>query len=93
MANVKIACPKCGWEPDGGAYWVCTCGHVWNTFDTAARCPRCSKQWTHTACIPHRGGCRSMPPHLDWYHDLDNWVREEVADSVPVTALKAEAGE
>jgi hypothetical protein len=27
-----IACPKCDWRPDGGAYWVCTCRHVWDTF-------------------------------------------------------------
>lgn len=81
MADIKIACPKCNWEPDGGAYWVCTCGCVWNTFDTAAQCPNCHKQWTHTACIPHRGGCTSMPPHVDWYRNLDDWVVEEVASA------------
>lgn len=78
MAEVRIACPKCNWEPDGGAYWSCTCGCVWNTFDTAARCPVCHKQWTHTACIPMKGGCESMPPHVDWYRNLDDWVEEEV---------------
>ena len=44
----KIACPKCEWEPDGGEYWGCSsCGHVWDTFKTAARCPSCGKQYHH----------------------------------------------
>ncbi len=76
--EVKIECPKCGWEPDGGAYWQCTCGCIWNTFETAARCPQCKKQWKYTACIPHRGGCPEKSPHLDWYKGLDDWLREEI---------------
>lgn len=81
MADIQIACPKCHWEPDGGAHWACTCGCVWNTFDTAATCPNCNKQWTHTACVPNKGGCTSMPPHVDWYRNLDDWVLEEVASA------------
>jgi len=80
MSDVKIACPKCGWEPDGHPYWQCTCGCVWNTFDTAAKCPDCGKQWTHTACIPFAGGCRAMPPHVDWYHNLDGWLEDEIKE-------------
>lgn len=78
--DLKIECPKCGWEPDGGAYWQCTCGHTWNTFATAARCPACKKQWEYTACIWHRGGCHAMPPHLDWYKGLDDWLKEELEE-------------
>ena len=76
--EVKIECPKCAWEPDGGSYWQCTCGHVWNTFATAARCPKCNKQWKNTACIPHKGGCYAYSPHLDWYKNLDEWLIEQL---------------
>lgn len=69
MELLKIACPKCSWEPDGGEYWGCSkCGHTWNTFETAARCPKCGFQYTDTQCIPFRGGCHQMSPHEDWYH-------------------------
>ena|GEM_PF-448725 len=76
--EVRIACPKCDWAPDGGAYWSCTCGYVWNTFDTGGRCPRCEKQWKKTQCIPHRGGCYSWSFHEDWYRGLDEWLEEEM---------------
>lgn len=76
--DIEIACPKCNWQPDGGEYWQCECGHTWNTFETAARCPACNKQHEYTACIPHRGGCRSMSPHLEWYRNLDELLREEL---------------
>ncbi len=77
-SEVKIECPKCGWEPDGGAYWQCTCGHVWDTFTTAARCPKCNFQHERTSCIPWRGGCTAFEPHIDWYKGLDEWVREQL---------------
>jgi hypothetical protein len=38
---------------------------VWNTFETRARCPGCSKQWHVTQCL----SCRAVSPHEDWYHD------------------------
>lgn len=79
MENIKIECPKCGWEPDGGAYWMCSgCGLIWNTFDTMARCPRCNHQHEYTACIPYAGGCDAYELHLDWYKNLDNFLQEEV---------------
>ena len=78
MADLKIECPKCNWEPDGGAHWVCTCEHVWNTFDTAARCPKCKKQWRMTACPTIPGGCGVSSPHLDWYKNLDDLLRKEL---------------
>ncbi|PHN06186.1 hypothetical protein [Flavilitoribacter nigricans] len=79
MAEVRIACPKCDWEPDGKPYWSCTCGHVWNTFDTGGRCPACKKQWEWTQCVVHAGGCLAMSPHLDWYRGLDEWLEEEIS--------------
>ena len=79
MAEVKIACPKCAWEPDGRPYWACACGHQWDTFSTAGRCPSCGKQWDDTQCIGYAGGCDAWSPHLDWYRGLDAWLREELA--------------
>ncbi len=79
MKEEKIACPKCDWEPDGGEYWGCsTCGHTWDTFKTAARCPSCGTQYRHTQCIPHAGGCNQSSPHIDWYRHLDDWLKEEI---------------
>ncbi len=62
----KIRCPKCEWEPDGGAHWICNCGHVWNTFATQGQCPRCGKVHKHTCCPK----CHKWSPHADWYVDL-----------------------
>ncbi|MCB0551622.1 MAG: hypothetical protein KDD19_28915 [Phaeodactylibacter sp.] len=88
MSNdIKIECPKCGWEPDGGAYWSCTCGHIWNTFATAARCPACNKQWEYTQCIAYKGGCNQFSPHLDWYKGLGDWLEDEL-ETVEEKALK-----
>ncbi len=79
MENIKIECPKCGWEPDGGSHWMCSkCRFVWNTFDTMARCPACSHQHEYTSCVPHEGGCHVREPHLDWYKNLDDFVKEEM---------------
>ena len=78
----KIACPKCGWEPDGRPHWSCSCGHHWNTFETAGRCPSCGKHWKNTQCIPFAGGCSEWSLHLDWYRDLDDWLEEEL-DKIP----------
>ena len=80
MAEEKIACPKCDCEPDGRPYWMCdSCFTAWNTFETAARCPSCSKQFKETQCIPGASGCGQISPHIDWYRDLDNWLEEELA--------------
>jgi hypothetical protein len=76
--EVSIQCPKCSWEPDGGEHWRCDCGHVWDTFETAARCPNCKKQWQETQCPAPAGGCSAFSPHLDWYQGLDEWLRDEL---------------
>jgi len=64
---MKIHCPLCAYRPHAGDRWICSpgCDTVWNTFDTRARCPGCSKQWRVTACP----ACDVTSPHNDWYHD------------------------
>ena len=59
----RIRCPLCGWTPGKHDHWFCTCGHVWNTFDTGAVCPACFHQWTSTQCLK----CGDWSPHSDWY--------------------------
>ncbi|MEN7546386.1 hypothetical protein AAG747_00610 [Rapidithrix thailandica] len=62
-----IQCPKCEWQPDGGSYWSCECGQVWNTFATYGKCPSCSKVHRQTQCPM----CHEWSPHPDWYLDLE----------------------
>jgi hypothetical protein len=82
--EVEIACPKCNWEPDDNDYWECNCGHVWNTFNTAGKCPGCSKVWEFTQCpgpgFP--GGCGAWSKHLDWYRNLGNQISSELRVSL-----------
>ncbi len=63
---MKIACPKCTWEPTASDRWACSCGHVWNTFDTGGQCPKCRHVWRETVCL----ACKRWSKHHDWYHDL-----------------------
>ena len=66
LRRERIRCPACGWQPSRGDAWCCTpdgCGHVWNTFETRALCPGCSKQWTRTECLR----CHTSSPHEAWY--------------------------
>jgi hypothetical protein len=77
MAEIRICCPKCSWEPDGAPYWSCNCGTRWNTFATGGRCPGCGKVWEFTQCIQWAGGCDQWSPHLDWYENLDD-ITEEI---------------
>ena len=76
MENLKIACPKCDWEPDASSQWMCTCGHTWNTFDTGGKCPSCGIQWKDTCCL----SCHQWSPHLDWYRNLGDWLVEDLAE-------------
>lgn len=64
---MKIYCSLCAYHPHASDRWICDpgCSHVWNTFETRARCPGCSKQWRVTACP----SCNVLSPHEDWYHD------------------------
>ncbi|GIV59753.1 MAG: hypothetical protein KatS3mg043_0842 [Rhodothermaceae bacterium] len=63
---MRIACPKCEYEPRRDDRWQCTCGMCWNTFETQGRCPGCGKVW-HRTCCPR---CFRWSPHHDWYQDL-----------------------
>ena len=79
MAEVKIACPKCEWEPSPSDQWSCSCGHSWHTFDTGGVCPSCKKHWENTQCLgAYVGGCGEWSPHLEWYRNLDKWLIEEI---------------
>lgn len=62
-AGPRIRCPLCGWSPRKGDRWSCTCGHVWNTFDTGGVCPACLQQWNETQCLK----CGRWSAHSDWY--------------------------
>ena len=75
----RIYCPRCAWVPGPHDRWICLpgCRYVWNTFETRARCPGCSKQWHLTACL--QCGVRSL--HEDWYHDEDT-AHDDDADVV-----------
>ena len=76
--KIQIRCPLCEWKPDGKAYWVCTCGHFWNTFDTAGFCPSCNKKWETTQCP----GCVIWSKHEDWYIipiDFDDLVNHKAS--------------
>lgn len=61
--DITIQCPICEWQPDGEGYWICTCGHSWNTFATKAKCPLCGIQWENTSCP----ACHKSTPHKEWY--------------------------
>jgi hypothetical protein len=58
-----IRCPKCLFQPSADLRWNCKCGHRWNTFWSAGRCPACHFQWEVTRC-PH---CGEMSAHRAWY--------------------------
>lgn len=77
--DTKIACPKCEWEPDGGAYWGCSgCGHIWDTFKTTGVCPECQHRHKHTQCIGYAGGCNESSLHVNWYREIDRNLQEEI---------------
>ena len=61
----RIRCPRCAWEPGRGDRWMCTCLHVWNTFDTRGVCPGCGRRWLETQCLR----CKAWSRHEDWYEE------------------------
>ena len=61
----RIRCPLCGWRPPNLPLWICSCRHVWNTFDTGGVCPACLYHWTVTQCL----ACHQLSPHSDWYEN------------------------
>ena len=58
-----IRCPTCLFQPSDDLRWSCKCGHRWNTFRTAGKCPTCHFQWEVTGC-PR---CGEMSEHRTWY--------------------------
>ena len=75
---MKIYCPKCEWSPQPDSRWRCvSCGHVWNTFDTSALCPKCGKQHVDTQCL----SCKRFSPHDDWYY-FRNKSPEELRETL-----------
>ena len=47
-----FACPTCKSAPPFGEYWKCgQCGQPFDTFQTAAVCPRCRAPFAQTKCI------------------------------------------
>ncbi len=73
----RIYCPRCDWKPSAGDRWMCVpgCHTVWNTFETRARCPGCSKQWRITVCL----ACLVNSLHEHWYHDEQQDADRDVA--------------
>ena len=63
--KISIFCPKCEERPGILDEWVCTCGCVWNTFETCGVCPDCGKVWEFTACY----NCGQWSLHSAWYHE------------------------
>ncbi|MEO5977292.1 MAG: hypothetical protein ABIS36_22435 [Chryseolinea sp.] len=80
MSDVTVRCPKCEWKPGPDDKWKCSCGHQWNTFATAGRCPSCGKIWKDTQCFAPPLGCSQWSPHVDWYDGLDEIVRKLVEE-------------
>jgi len=62
--DLKICCPICEFEPGSHDRWMCSCMHVWNTFETMGRCPNCKKMWKETQCL----ACHRWSLHHKWYH-------------------------
>lgn len=71
---MKIRCPKCYYEPTSEDKWVCSCGWIWNTFDTMGHCPQCGKIWWETQCL----SCHHWSAHHQWYYyDPPKLLEEE----------------
>jgi hypothetical protein len=60
-----VACPHCGWVPNGEAHWGCDAcsGPPFDTFATRARCPHCEEQHADTYCP----ACEHISPHAFWW--------------------------
>lgn len=89
--KIEISCPKCNWKPGSEDNWICECGHIWNTFETSGKCPKCQKVWTETQCPDpeEAGGCGSWSKHLDWYKNLDDFLKKELKETLIQTLEKS----
>ncbi len=82
--NITIQCSICEWNPDGEKHWACSCGHVWNTFKTKGKCPKCKTQWEKTWCP----GCGKSTPHKDWYKTPEDIEKIENSGNKELRAKK-----
>jgi NMD protein affecting ribosome stability and mRNA decay len=94
MKQIRVSCPKCGWAPDGGIYWMCSdCKTKWNTFDTRGRCPGCGRSYQVTSC-PKKIGCGQISPHEEWYEEIEiekpksifSAIISRKKESIPITS-------
>ena len=93
MNEIKIRCPECGWRPDGKPHWHCSCGHSWNTFETAGRCPSCGREHHLTQCVRKAGGCQTLSRHEDWYEGLGHIMDEIGKEVVQIIENRSRASE
>jgi Zn-dependent protease len=58
-----LSCPSCHANPPIGKFWACSlCGNAFDTFETDATCPNCSKRFAATMCLD----CRAQHPIPTW---------------------------
>jgi hypothetical protein len=62
IRHIGFACPMCHAAPPAGPYWKCSCGHLFDTFETGAVCPGCGKSFGSTACLD----CGAQSPLSKW---------------------------
>jgi Zn-dependent protease len=61
-----FTCPSCRTAPPLGAFWGCKqCAKPFDTFETHARCPHCSAQYSVTTCLD----CGQSRPMDEWIAD------------------------
>ena len=89
MNEIKIACPKCNWQPDANLTGRVAAVVIGILFLPVAVARPCKKVWEQTQCIYLAGGCTAWSPHLDWYKGLDTIIeklKEEIKKNwtVPV---------
>jgi len=79
---MRIRCPQCRWEPDGGAHWSCdACRTCFDTFATGARCPGCAKCFLETQCIR----CAKWSLHEDWFDGYwDSLLKVASVEELPL---------
>jgi Zn-dependent protease len=61
--RTEFACPSCKANPPMGPFWLCNlCGRPFDSFDSHATCPVCSKHFSATMCLD----CRTQHPFEAW---------------------------
>lgn len=67
--ELHVACPHCGWIPDGLAHWGCDECEVpgFNTFEHGGECPGCGEVSVATFCP----ACGHVAAYEHWWPDDD----------------------